>query len=438
MASSVPGLQADLPAKPRAIPRLAQVLPWVLIAITPVLFAIATWEPGSLQSSTKAALRFYGTPVTAVECAVIGCALTTGFAPLALLERAPRWAQLALALLVFIAFGTAFLVAVDRLGALVRSSAWLVHLLFGLSVFHIAKRRPPGESTLFWNATVAGLCGYVFLAAVYVPQITDLSPLRWLYFGLAVINIRQIGFYAAVGCAAAVGLAVIQTNWRGYVLSFACASLFMGLSIWSGTRGSILAVWMMAAVGTIWFRELRSPRAWITLGGSTAAGVVLSLAYPAPNTLYGATRLMLSAQQQTIEDVSSGRLSLWAGTLRFIFQRPLFGYGEGQFHSVVPEATEFNHPHNVLLQVLLQWGFLGAVCFFSLGALLLWRCNKALKTRDTRDLPALLVAGSLLIMSLYEGSLFHPYPIMMIAVSMALIIASDEDRMRDCPNAKAS
>jgi O-antigen ligase len=428
VASALAGLEKSSPDRFRMIAWLSGRLPWLLIALTPVIFAILTWEPGSLQSSVKAALRFYGTPVTAIECAVVGCSLISGFAPMALINRAPLWSRIALVLLICIGFGTAFFVAADKLSALVRSCAWLVHLLFGLSILHLANRNPKGNSIRFWKWVVAGLCAYVFLAALYFPRITDLSLARWTYFGLAVINIRQVGFYAAVGSAAALGLAVVQTNWRAFALSFASASLLMGLSVWSGTRGSIFAVWAAAALGAIWFRELRSGRAWITLFGSTLVGTAISLAYPAPNGLYGATRLLVSAQQQTMENVSSGRLSMWAGSLRSIFQRPLFGYGEGQFHSVVPQATEFNHPHNAVLQVLLQWGLVGALCFFALGALLLWRCKDALVKRDAENLPALLVGASLLIMSLYEGSLFHPYPIMMIAASVGLIIASGDAR----------
>ena len=45
-------------------------------------------------------------------------------------------------------------------------------------------------------------------------------------------------------------------------------------------------------------------------------------------------------------------------------------------------------------------------------------------------LPAYLTATSLLIYSLYEGTMYHPYPIAMLAVAVAWAFAGTQGRGR--------
>jgi hypothetical protein len=62
--------------------------------------------------------------------------------------------------------------------------------------------------------------------------------------------------------------------------------------------------------------------------------------------------------------------------------------------------------------------------------LVAWRAFMALKSSEPADAPALLVGMSLMTMSLYEGTLFHTYPSMMIAFALALIIAPRREKVR--------
>jgi O-antigen ligase len=115
---------------------------------------------------------------------------------------------------------------------------------------------------------------------------------------------------------------------------------------------------------------------------------------------------------------------MWHATWQAILQHPVFGTGAGQYFFVVHDKLgSFNHPHNVVLQILSSWGFAGATCYFALAGFVAWRAFLALRNPRSADAPALLVAGSLLTMSLYEGSLFHTYPTMMFALALGVILA---------------
>ena len=128
-----------------------------------------------------------------------------------------------------------------------------------------------------------------------------------------------------------------------------------------------------------------------------------------------------------MEDFTSGRLSMWARTIAAVLKRPLFGYGEGQFPWAVEQTTGvFAQPHNIVLQLLLQWGIIGTFIALALATLLGSRINRALRHATPEDVPAFLIAATLLTMSLYDATLFHSYPTMMFVMSVAVILGSAE------------
>lgn len=396
-------------------------LPWLLIAATPIVFALATWDPVTPLDPVRTWIRVYSVPVLVIELLVIGHAAASGFEPLKMLLAQPRWAQAALSILFVVALYTALVVAIDRPLAMARTVMWLVHLLFGLSVAFEAAANRELVIRIFWPAVVAGLCSYVLLLILYVAIIPDATRFDWMHLWLAVGNIRQVGFYSAVGSAAALGVAAFQPRPIARAMSLAAAAVMFGLSFWSGTRGSIIAVWAACGVALVVFRSLPRIRTLGMLVITTLVGALLSLLHVVPNGHYGIARIAISLGHQGVENVSSGRLSMWAGTYESILHRPLFGYGESQFRSVVPEAQgAFNHPHNVVLQIAFQWGIVGTLCVIALTALLVRELFAASSADPKIHLPAFLVAMSLLTMALFEGTLYHAYPTAMIAAAIAV------------------
>lgn len=115
---------------------------------------------------------------------------------------------------------------------------------------------------------------------------------------------------------------------------------------------------------------------------------------------------------------------MWSAAWHAFLQRPVSGYGAGQYFLVAQDKFRpFNHPHDIVLQVLFQWGAVGAICYFSLAALVGLRAALALRDADVADLPAFLAGAALVTTSLYDGGLFNTYPTMMIAFALASIIA---------------
>lgn len=400
----------------------------VLVALAPAIFALASWNttlPDGV-SPLEALGRRLSLPILLIEMTIVLAAMADGFTPMRAIGNLPRASKAALLGLLVIGFGTALFVAPQPGWAMMRTAITLLHGLFALAAAWLVCRNRAFLRQWLWPMVVVGTVAYGLTAHLFVMLIPDPARFDWANFGLAVVNVRQIGYYAVVGTSASLGLAAVRGGRRGFMVWTALAALLFSLSFWSGTRSSVIAAWGAVVVCAVLVPRLRTTRAVAALLISTATGAVLSLLNVPPSGYFGLARLW-GADGGGADAIASGRIPMWTGTLRAIFERPLFGYGEGQFRFVVPESLGFfNHPHNSLLQIALQWGLVGLALTLLLFGTAAGRIFEA-RNRDAEDVPALLVAASLLIYSFYEGTLYHPYPIMMLTVAAAFLIGRPTD-----------
>lgn len=403
----------------------ARLLP-ILIAATPLIFAVSTWNP-ALDDNALANARSFGLPVLGVETIVLLWAMLGGFTLREAWRRFSGWQQWLLAALGSIALFDALLVAPDRSTAMARTCATILHVAFALAAADLLRRSAADVRRTLWPLVAGGMCAYVALVPIYLAAIPDRASFDWVHLGLAVINVRQVGFYTAIGGAAAIGLALFSDRRRSRLFWAAVAALGFALSSWSGTRGAIVAVpvavtivvWLVPAIPRI--------RALATTLGSLVAGALASLVFIAPDPVYGLWRMSSSISSG---DISTGRWNMWLGTIRGIADRPLFGHGESQFRLLVPEAIfTYNHPHNLILQLAFQWGIVGLACVALLGAAAMRDVVGAVRRMPVEGVPALLVLVCLLVFSMYEGTGYHPYPVMMTALSLSYLLTT---RRGDC------
>lgn len=402
----------------------ADRLAWLLVALAPAIFAIASWSRTGERNSVQALLLSFSLPITAIEMVVILFAARAGFQPSQAVARLPAWALIALVLLVAVAAGTAALVAPNGATAILRTIAWAIHLLFGFSAWYLLGTRWAPLRRAVWPWIAAGVALYVLVLAALVLAIPDEAAFNWKFLGLGVTHVRQVGFYSVVGAAAALGLAAVERSWPRYWLAVAAASLFLALSYWSGTRGSLFAILAAFGAGFVLLPAMRTIRAAAALVVGNAAGALIALVHVPPHPFYGVLRISRTAASASADAITTGRIAQWTASARAVLERPFFGHGESQYGFAVPAYAEFNHPHNILLQVALQWGLVGFACFFSLAALLGWRFVAAARGGGAGQAPAFLVAVGLATMALYEGSLYHPYPVMMFALALAFVLAA--------------
>jgi O-antigen ligase len=122
-------------------------------------------------------------------------------------------------------------------------------------------------------------------------------------------------------------------------------------------------------------------------------------------------------------------MAIWHDAWSSFLERPLFGFGEAQLTFIRPEIKgEFLHPHNFVLQLLLQWGVTGTALFAALVLIGVRACRSPVTDNAKLTIPAALVAFTLAAYSIFDGALFHTYPVAMFTVSAAILISNGTGR----------
>lgn len=366
---------------------------------------------------------YFGAPVVLAQWGVIACGWADGFRLGPALRSLSPLARMALALWLVAALAGTLLIAPDRAKAVLHLIITLGHGLFGLVLCDRLRGAWSGAARGMAVALAAGAMAYfaIVWGLVFAERATP--DFTWALIGAGASNVRQLGFYGlpllglAAGLAATAPQASARAGW--------CVAAMLGffLVFWSGGRANAGAAAVSVAV-VLWLCG-QAQRTWLALGllAAAVAGAALSEVLK-PSDLFG----FLSIVERTSDfggDYSSRRMDIWLGTLPGILDSPLVGHGEGQFRSGVAAALgRINHPHNAAVQYLYQWGMVGTLGAAGLFWALLSRARSALAIRREAALPALAALAGLLAMSLLEGSLFHVYPVAMVAACLAIVAAS--------------
>jgi hypothetical protein len=207
----------------------------------------------------------------------------------------------------------------------------------------------------------------------------------------------------------------------------------VGLSLlfWSGSRGAMLG-WMLALLLFIrltgqWSRW----RGWsLEIGVAMALSILFDVGNPSMGFFGAFLRSWSGAVVTgTVDGLSSGRMSLWLKTLE-VLQEPriaLFGAGGNGFVRLHLMFDQIFHPHNIVLQIVSDWGVGGLL-------LLLWLVRQGvpmrsgLKSANTgmTGLGAALMVF-LLVTGLLDGGLYHLQYLFFAAIAFALITVPAHD-----------
>jgi O-antigen ligase len=397
-----------------------------LVALAPAIMAITTWTPGGYFSVPLYFWRFLAPPVIAIEMITIALAWTAGFRPIATISALPPRIALAIAALAAIDVGTALFVAVERDQALMRSTMTLTHLLFGLAAAFLFTRYRFGAWRRLWWMLATGGALYAALLAAYVASIANPLGFDWQHFGLGVVNIRHASFYVAGAGALALGIAATEARprlrWLATGMLVMCCAQFF----WSGSRAPLISLLATSVLALALIPAVQTLKLPVALGVGMIGGALISLIHVPPNAPgYGLIRIAGSRTAGTADEMASGRLDLWLGGLRATLQRPIFGHGESQYITIVPEAQRiFYHPHNAVIQALVQWGGAGALIFVFLAGAAWWRLFTGVRATGIRSVPVFMAINMFAIYAMFDGILFFVYPSMIVAFLLAAGLAS--------------
>lgn len=421
-------LAADCPAPAATTPASAAKWPLVgalvVLGLAAPVFALGGW----LALTTHPAILFYSVPIVAAELAVVALAIAAGFDLRAAIARlAPATRVGAAVWLVAVALAD-LVFAADRALALPLMLTTAIHAVFGLALWAMFETAWARYRRWFLYSAGAGtiLYGVVFIAIV-ANELGN-PGFNWIGVGVGITNIRQLGFYGVALVAIAFGLSATMRSWPA-LCGAAGGAFGFWLAIVSGSRVAFAA----ALASVLVVGVLTPANARFRLAGLAAAA--LAVAIPAsyllvPHEAWGFDRIISRGLSgDSIDQYSSGRTAIWRETWAAIVDRPLFGHGEGQFRSQIAAAGGgLNHPHNAVLQFLYQWGIVGTAglaLMLSAGGL---RLRRLTGHASGTDFAAFGTLAGLLAIAMFEGALYHAYPVMIAVLCLAVLNASAPPR----------
>jgi O-antigen ligase len=411
--------------------RVAQ--PWMLAALlvglAPALHTIATWDLDGQLSPQAYAFRHHSYLIVLVELCMIWLAARQGLSISRALEALPRHVLIPLVIWSILAIAALFSTSSGLANAAFMLGRYAIHGFFFIALVHLIRVSADFEIRRWLTIISVGAVLYVALLIFFCLIIPNPAEFAWQRRLPSATNIRQIA--NVVGILAVAPLALLLGNRDRSLWLPALAFIFVfAFTTWTGSRATILGLAVGIAAGFILVKNFTNIRNVVATGVSAVAAIFVSLPMPIPDPSFGLYRLVVSNVEK--DDVSSGRTELWVNTWQEIVRSPWIGHGAGRFRSDMGAiyGTQFNHPHNFILQYLYDWGFIGgsaAVLLLAIfGLTILGKREVAPVVRFT----AITAFCAICCMAMIDTPLFYPLPMMLALALIAPAFGKTELRTR--------
>jgi O-antigen ligase len=265
-----------------------------------------------------------------------------------------------------------------------------------------------GQAVASYPSLLVNISGHTLLRASGV--FPDPHMLSY-YMGMAI----PLAIYSAYKKRNIFWLVVVGTLLLADLLSFSRGGyigLVAGLGVFALPLGTRLFT------GDFWKTSRRR---------IVAVGLVAIVAGSIFSPLGGRIQSIFSQQDgSNIE-----RLRLWQEALGHISTRPFLGVGLGNYPLLVKPGVSYREPiyaHNLYLDITLELGVLGLLCFLGLCGSILWRLGKIYTT--TGDAFPLALLASLTVFlghSFFETPLFSVHILSLLFLLFAIGVSYQYD-----------
>lgn len=389
-----------------------------IAAMLPSIFVLFTWDLDGILSPAAYAIRNFSLPITIGELCVVIIAMRKGLSIQSAFAKVGLMPKTLMLIWLFFAFFPVLMVAQNMSLSAFATLQYALHGAFLAALIHLAQSSPTPKREKALTIVAVGAFIYVSLLIAFVLIIPDKENFPWILRLPSGTNVRQIGYFVAIIAIAPVSFLLFgrkQTAIYCFVVI-----LLVTFIAWTGSRGALLGLFLgpVLAVLVLWRSPIKSRAGLLTV--SFAAGLLASLPLPAPAPDFGLVRMASSLSQ---EEVGSGRSFVWKSTLAEIKKSPWIGHGSGSFkHAMKGKyGFNFNHPHQLVLQYIYDWGLIGGG---AAGLLLLLLFFASLKrAREINDAPAYAAISALCtiaVVGMIDGAFFYPLSII-LAVAIAAI-----------------
>ncbi|MCD6184683.1 MAG: O-antigen ligase family protein [Deltaproteobacteria bacterium] len=249
----------------------------------------------------------------------------------------------------------------------------------------------------------------------------------WLGYPPLNSNIRHTGMQIMAGLSVLLAAAIpFASAKKKSLLLVLTTSLLWAFLFWTGGRGAILSTFICSIFILIisfkYYPDFISTFKIISV--SMITGFFLGEFFSCfewNGLLHSISR---SINATTIDKLSAGRIEIWKTALVTIKSHLLLGVGP-QGYIFMPNNIYPNHPHNLFLQFLLEWGIVGTILFIYIfiwiiiKGLIQFRIAKG-HTIYFEKLISIAIIITLTLNGLTGGTYYLPQPSYYLVLSFAI------------------
>lgn len=399
----------------------------LLIGLAPVWMVLFPLDITNDPLGWQIFVRVHSFALPVIQLMFVLIAMGIGFSPLISISRLPRLSKAAFIIWIALATVVSFQAGKDHLSATIGLLKLLMAALFMLALIDLRNLFGNRFLLILWISIGCGTLLYILLWTVHIQALSPRGE-EWIVRIPGVNNVRHTGHFAFASVTAGLFCLLALRDSPQILLRWALPLLFgsvgLALSLWTGSRGPLLAC-AITIIATFCIAVQQRRTVAIFFIGSALVATTTVLLLPTPHKAYGIAGAtgIADVAVQSEHDASSGRGELWTGTIAKIYEKPLLGWGINQFDTFGP--SRLLHPHNLPLQMM----FSGGIMSILLITLIL---VPVLRHWQWPDWNGSSVAGvgcivGMLAYSMYDGALFFSYPTMIFLIAIATSVKSPEE-----------
>ncbi len=299
-----------------------------------------------------------------------------------------------------------------------RQTEWFIHLFFGWTIYSLLIQKNNLRFFIQSLPVIASLLVIIgfFIFWFYNPAAPNHDWASPPFF----INIRHLSHLAV---AALLLIPFIHKKIFFYTVPLTC--LLWALIIWSGGRSGILAA--AIAITTVTFLT----RNWQQFLYQLIAFFVGSYLSTLNPIIYSDIFKIINQQATTLsldlDRILSGRITIWSYSLEHLLNNPIFGAGIERFKIISHQNGHpgFYHPHNFIIQFLLEWGVIGGSAFLFIilkSHLVMWK-HRNIFFKDDLTTSTFSMYIAFFLISLFSGIYYFSYSILLLVTCNALLFS---------------
>lgn len=321
--------------------------------------------------------------------------------------------------------------------SVIKTASLYIHILYLLVLLTFL--RVSAYGVLFFCYTLLMSSSVIALLYYFYALVLEVEPDYMIKNALFAANIRHTGFNVSAATLTSATLLLMHDSSRvkKNALNFAFILNFSFL-IWLGSRTGFAVTVTGLVILVIIASRKNLPHIGKRLLFSACLATLLATIssvydWNGPNRIRHQLQTVKAAQlsQDSVPDLSSGRVTLWRDALNAGKESAWFGKGmEAWFIRTGGDSNQFMHPHNSLIQLFLETGLAGLVIALLLFSALCRQIFYSVRLYKNdallHALTAALIIFSLALLSLTSGALYFVQPLFLLTAAIAILLSLQE------------